>query len=302
MIEPYSSVVRRHFGGESWEHAVFAVGIDAMQAEYVDHLLSVETDTMSREVLLGLKQEGMPSDAYISDFKSQYAEWGWDDLSSALAMQVLDIVRNSDWDEWLGHADSASVETTAQDLGNDWIEGLVIHDAKTGDTLLDVTGVELADGSQYVGLQDYEVEALRELGLELIFVHNHPNGTEASYDDLKSAFDAGAKMLIVITRSCREQVYVRGRGRMALVRDEKGNYEMIPSTMEETLYLLAESQAQARAFADDSPELIFRQEEPGFTDRSIDVALELNLRYEPTSLTESELINLFRDSGPIVIR
>ena len=78
---------------------------------------------------------------------------------------------------------------------------MVIIHAKTGDTLLDVTGVELADGSQYVGLQDTDVEALRELGLELIFVHNHPNGTEASYDDLKSAFDAGAKLLIVITPS-----------------------------------------------------------------------------------------------------
>ena len=66
---------------------------------------------------------------------------------------------------------------------------------------------------------------LRELGLELIFVHNHPNGTEASYDDLKSAFDAGAKLLIVITSKGQEYVYIRGRYGMVEVRDEKASYE-----------------------------------------------------------------------------
>ena len=59
---------------------------------------------------MGLKREGMPSDAYISDFVSQFAEWGWDDLSSALALQVLANVRNSHWDETFKHAD-ASIDT-----------------------------------------------------------------------------------------------------------------------------------------------------------------------------------------------
>ncbi len=82
------------------------------QEIHVDHLLSVETDSLAREVLIGLKREGMPSDAYISDFVSQFAEWGWDDLSSALALQVFANVRNSDWDETFAYADadSASVE------------------------------------------------------------------------------------------------------------------------------------------------------------------------------------------------
>ena len=69
---------------------------------------------MAREVLIGLKRDGMPSDAYVSNFMSQYAEWGWDDLSSALALQVLTNVRNSHWDETFAYADadadSASVE------------------------------------------------------------------------------------------------------------------------------------------------------------------------------------------------
>ena len=239
---------------------------------------------------MGLKREGMPSDAYISDFVSQFAEWGWDDLSSALALQVLASVRNSDWDEWLGHADSAPVETTAQDLGNDRIEGLVILDANTGDTLLDVTGVELTDGSQYVGLQDTDVEALRELGLELIFIHNHPNGTEASYDDLKSAFDAGAKLLIVITPQGQEYVYIRGRYGMVEVRDEKASYEVSPATLRETRELVARSKAQARAFEDDSPELIFRQGEPGFKVKLIQFARTLGSDSDLETLTELEIL------------
>ena len=218
---------------------------------------------MAREVLITLKRDGLPPKNQWRDFMEQYALSSWDAASDALAWATLAIIAQSDWDEWLGHADSAPVETTAQDLGNDWIEGLVILDAKTGDTLHDVTGVELADGSQYVGLQDTDVAALRELGLELIFIHNHPNGTEASYDDLKSAFDAGAKLLIVITSKGQEYVYIRGRYGMVEIRDEKASYEVGLENPEETEELRARSQAQAWKYLDDSPELIFRQNQQG---------------------------------------
>ena len=149
----------------------------------------------------------------------------------------------------------------AQDRANDWIEGLTIIHAGTGDILLDVTGVERADGSQYVGLQDYEVEALK--GLPLIFVHNHTKEVGASDEDLESAFDAGAELLIVITPSGREQVFVRGRGRMVLVRDEQASYEIDLRNPEETAELLEKSNAQARKYLEDSPEYIFRQNEQG---------------------------------------
>ena len=65
---------------------------------------------MAREVLIGIKREGMPSKAYLSDFISQFAEWNWDDLSGALALQVLTNVRNSDWDEQLAQADLPPME------------------------------------------------------------------------------------------------------------------------------------------------------------------------------------------------
>ena len=97
------------------------------QSWHVDHLLSIEDDTMVREMLIGIKRDGIPPKAYLNDYLSQYAEWGWDDLSSALALQVLDIVRNSDWDEQLEWADSPQVETVAQDLADNTIEVLTVH-------------------------------------------------------------------------------------------------------------------------------------------------------------------------------
>ena len=190
---------------------------------------------MAREVLITIKRDGMPPRSEWNDFMAQYALWSWDGTSDAQAWATLAIIAQSDWDETFAHADADYVETVAQDLANDWIEGLVILDAGSGNVVLSKTGVQGPDGQQYVGLQDTEVEALK--GLDLIFVHNHPNGNEASDADLISAFDAGAKLLIVITRDGREQVYIRGRGRMVLVRDEKASYEMIPSTMEDALWI-----------------------------------------------------------------
>ena len=228
-------------GREDWRDTT---PLTQLQAEYVDHLLAVETDSLAREVLLGLKREGLPSEAYVRDFMIQFAEWGWDDLSSALAWQVLATVRNSGWDETFAYADEDYVEAVAQDLGDNRIEGLTIIHAGTGDILLDRTGVVRADGSQYVGLQDYEVVALK--GLPLIFVHNHTEEVGASDEDLDSAFRAGAALLIVITPSGREQVFVRGRGRMVLVRDEQASYEVGLRNPEETEALLERSKAQAR--------------------------------------------------------
>ena len=229
------------------------------QSLHVDHLLSTETDTLAREVLIGIRREGIPPEALLYDFMSQYAEWGWDDLSSAWAVQVLNMIRQSDWDEVFAHADSTPVETIAQDLGNNTREGLVIMDAGSGNVVLNKTGVRGPGGQQYVGLQDYEVEALR--GLDLIFVHNHTNDTGASKDDLLSAFDAGAKLLIVITPQGQEFVYIRGRYGMVEVRDAKASYKVGPATLDETIALANKSAEQAAAYRDDPPEYVFRQEE-----------------------------------------
>ena len=226
---------------------------------HVDHLLSVETDTLAREVLISIKRDGIPPKAFLYDFMAQYAEWGWDELSSARAVQVLEIVRNSDWDEVFAYADSATVETVAQDLADNTIEGLTVIDAGSGNVVLNKTGVVGAGGQQYVGLQDYEVEAFK--GLDLIFVHNHPNGSDASESDLRTAFAAGAEMLMVVTSKGYEYVYIRGRNRMVRVRAEEASYKVGPGTAAEHALLEAKSWEQARRDGINPPEFIMLQEE-----------------------------------------
>ena len=111
-----------------------------------------------------------------------------------------------------------------------------------------------------MGLQDTEVEALQ--GLDLIFVHNHPNGTDASDEDLDSAFRAGAELLIVITPQGQEFVYIRGRYGMVEVRDEEASYEVGPENPEETEELRSRSEEQAAAYLADAPEYVFLQDDP----------------------------------------
>ena len=75
------------------------------QAMDVDYLLSFVTDTLAREVLITLKRDGIPPRSQRNDFMSQYAEWGWDETSDALALEMIDIVEQSEMDEQLAHAD-----------------------------------------------------------------------------------------------------------------------------------------------------------------------------------------------------
>ena len=86
------------------------------QAQHVDHLLSIETNSLAREALIKMKREGIPSETRVSEFMSEFAELGWDDLSDARALQVIGIVINSDWDELLAHADLQPVEAEKRQL------------------------------------------------------------------------------------------------------------------------------------------------------------------------------------------
>ena len=86
------------------------------QEMHVDHLLSTETNILVREVLIGIKREGMPSEGYVIDFISQFAEWTWDDLSGARALQMLENVRNSDRDAQLAQLESPQGGSVAQDM------------------------------------------------------------------------------------------------------------------------------------------------------------------------------------------
>ena len=247
------------------------------QSLHVDHLLSIEDDTMVREMLIGIKRDGIPPAAFVNDYLSQFAEWGWDDLSSARTLQVLETVRNSDWDDLLAQADRELIETTAQDLADNTIEGLIVIDAKTGETLLNRTGVLGAGGSQYVGLQDHEVDAFA--GLDLIFVHNHPNGSDASEADLRAALAAGAEMLMVVTPQGYEYVYIRGANGMVRMRAEEASYKVGPGTAAEHVLLEAKSWEQARRNQVNPPEFVFLQSDPEVV-ANMDVNAHEIARYE----------------------
>ena len=273
------------------EEATSLTGYTAVsegQRQHIDYLLSTVDDDLAWVALVVVKEYGLPSKEQYAEYMSQFAGSGLDDESDRLALELLDQVRHSDWDDMLAHADSAPVETTAQDLADNTIEGLTVIDAKTGRTLLNRAGVLGAGGQQYVGLQDYEVEAFK--GLDLIFIHNHPNGSDASEADLRAAFEAGAEMLMVVTPQGYEYVYIRGPRGMIRIRAEEASYEVAPGTAEEHALLEARSWAQGRADQLNPPELVFLQQDPEYQKHLVDIALELNIESDPTALSVIELL------------
>ena len=229
------------------------------QKHHVDHLLSIENDALARDMLIGIRRDGMPSPKYLNDYLAQFAEWGWDEISDERTLELLDTIRQSNWDARLGQADSAPVETAAQDLANNTIESLQVIDAATGQVLLSRVGVLGADGGQSVGLQAEEVQTFQGRGL--IFVHNHPNGTAASDADLRTAFLAGAELLLVVTPRGYEYAYIRGENGMALVREGDASYEVGPATAEEYVELTGRSWRQAAADKINPPEYLMLQDE-----------------------------------------
>ena len=228
------------------------------QKLHVDHLLSLEDDTLVRDMLIGIRRDGMPSKKYLNDYLAQFAQWGWDEISDERTMERLDIIRQSDWDKLLDQADAPPIEAAAQDLANDRIESVQVIDASTGQVLLNRMGVRGAAGEQYVGLQQEDIQKFQ--GRDLIFVHNHPNGTAASEADLQTAFLAGAELLLVVTPQGYEYVYIRGESSMVRVREGDASYEVEPATAAEHDELAGRSQQQAVEDRRNPPELIMRQE------------------------------------------
>jgi len=255
------------------------------QRQHIDYLLSIVDDDLAWVALAVIKEYGLPSKEQYAEYMSQFAGSGLDDESDRRALELLDEVRHSDWDKRLAQADSAPVETRAQDLADNTIEGLTVIEVKTGRTLLNRTGVLGADGKQYVGLQDYEVEAFK--GLDLIFIHNHPNGSDASEADLRAAFAAGAEMLMVVTPQGYEYVYVRGARGMIRIRAEEASYEVAPGTAEEHALLEARSWAQARMDRLNPPEWMMLQEEQYV---AVHVKGNLNLYGNEEAVLRSEAI------------
>ena len=253
-------------------------GIDPADLKFY---FAAREHALVRSVEAALTNEGLPAryDTEPAKFvRENFAEYGLDDEADALAeeyarkymeemkphyvaAQLARDAAQSERNTWIERADSSLVVFVKQHLAMDRREQLVILDANnTGDVLFHQIGVVGEDGREAVGLQDTEAEALWEF--EKIFIHNHPLGTGASEEDKKSAFEAGAKLLIIVTPRGYEEVYVRGAHGMELVRKGPASYELAPTSFLETMYLNAWSRRQARVEAVDPAEYVFPEDEP----------------------------------------
>jgi len=231
----------------------------------IDYLLSTEDDSLVSNMLIALKVEGMPEWISFDDYMKRFAEWGWDEESDQRARETWQSIMQDRADASIESLPvfgdrwwNQRIEETLADQADDTIESLQVIDAATGRVLLNRMGVLGAGGQQYVGLQAEDIRLFQ--GHELIFVHNHPNGREASEADLRTAFVAGAEMLLVLTPRGYEYVYIRGEGRMVLVREGEGNYEAAPSTAEEYVELEGRSWRQAQADRRNPPEYFMFQD------------------------------------------
>ena len=88
------------------------------QRQHIDYLLSTVDNDLAWVALVVVKEYGLPSKEQYAEYMAQFAGSGLDDESDRLAIELLDEVRRSDWDDFLAQADSAPVETTAQDLAD----------------------------------------------------------------------------------------------------------------------------------------------------------------------------------------
>lgn len=208
------------------------------EEQQVDYLLAIEDDPLAKDMLLRIKQEGIPQDIMFADYMKQFAQWGWDDLSDEHAKAIMEIVM--------------------QDRANDQIESLVVFDEETGFILIDRIGIEGPEEQQWVGLQVEEIEAMR--GRDIIFVHNHPASVEASDEDLQVAWEAEAESVIILTPEGYEYVYIRGESGMEFVGKNDLPFEVAPPTVEEYLQLKKLSRLQFYNNLLDYPEYLLRQD------------------------------------------
>ena len=103
------------------EEATSLTGYTAVsegQRQHIDYLLSTVNDDLAWVALVVIKEYGLPSKEQYAEYMAQFAESGLADESDRLALELLDEVRHSDWDDLLAQADSESVETVAQDLAD----------------------------------------------------------------------------------------------------------------------------------------------------------------------------------------
>ncbi len=249
----------------------------------IDYLLSTEGEPLVSDMLLALKYEGMPEWISFDDFMKRFAEWGWDEEADQRAREIWQSIMQDQTNDSIGSLPVFGdgwyqrIEETLAGQANDTIESLQVIDAATGQVLLNRIGVLGGAGQQYVGLQKEDIRPFQDH--DLIFVHNHPNGTAASETDLRTAFLAGAEMLLVVTPRGYEYVYIRGESGMAPVHEGEASYEVTPATAAEYVELEGRSWQQAQMDRRNLP--VMYQGEPNWWERE-----NIIVTYETTETIE----------------
>ena len=146
---------------------------------------------MVREMLIGIRRDGIPaSGVRVRLYVAVRGHGAGMTCPARWTMQMLlRLCGNSDWDESVGMPVEPPIRTqpkrVAQDLADNTIEVLTVPETprpvRPCSTGSGVLGVERVDNMWDCRIMRSKVFK----GRDLIFVHNHPNGSDASDDDLR---------------------------------------------------------------------------------------------------------------------
>ena len=237
---------------------------------------------LARSVEAALTHEGLPARyetepaKYVRD---NFAEHGMDGEADAAAEEYA---RKYAEEMGLQRAQQVTREVI-EDLANDEMESVVAVDRDTGEIIF----VRYGDRDS-VALQE-EQRKLAE-GRNIVLIHNHWNNTGASLADLGAADWLDAERMVVVTPSGKRYYYHRRGGRLVALKPVPGTGVAAESDPVETAVARLLHMMQSAREAGNPAERVMLQEEPGFRERLIITAQELNLISEPGDRSVAELL------------
>lgn len=234
----------------------------------IDYLLSTEDDPLVRSMLLAVKHEGIPGHLSFDEYMGRFADWGLVEESDQRAWQVM--------------------QSNIKDLTNDNYESARAIDLNSGEEVF------LRAGSKdSVLLQDEHKRMLE--GRDIALIHNHPNNSPASDDDLTAALDLGVMFLVLVTPSGLQYHYRRYGNEMKLVEViHNPDYVALPSAQEDEESRAA-YEAQALAEAVDPADYVFHEDEPP-VEIQFEGSLKASTLHEQVVLDQNETFQFNRQT------
>ncbi|MCY4073045.1 MAG: hypothetical protein OXG60_17260 [Chloroflexi bacterium] len=123
--------------------AAVNIPVTADQRQHLEVLIGVESNDNVRGVLIAFLHEGIPRERFTEYYLSQFMHWGDDPEADAYALELLERVRYSYWDE------SLSQEDLADDL---WVQAHASHSMMWEDGIVSEEEQASYDGS----FEDYK--------------------------------------------------------------------------------------------------------------------------------------------------